>query len=494
MTRNNVVNTDGSIDWDKIGSFEARLANIVTDVKKFGAKGDGVTNDTVAIQNAINYLKSVGGGELFFPKGIYLYTELVVDFSNIFFNGEGASSILKQNIANEHGITFYNSSAILKNIRVSNLHFDSTITKTVGSCLTFLNIVDSHIDNCYFDNQYDGISIGTYQYLYVNNCIFRDIANRGIVGDFGDGLFLNSISMQNQSIVVSSVGIVCNNGNLNMIDVDITLFDYGLYSNPTVGQSCYWWFIEKCCFDTCNNGISLDNRTGGEIKSIDFTSCWFSTNNNRGIELYGVKGANFTNCRILNNGTDGVFIGGLNEDIEFNGCRITANGKVSTATNYGILSASGDFRVLNCLFSNDYAGISNYQKVGIKVIDGSFDYFDILNNKFKGQSVNDIENNSTGINFKIKNNSTDKSISVVATNNLILPIIGELFNITGTTDIWAIVYSYVGRKVTLKFTGITNVSDNSNLKLSSIFATSADDTLSLFCDGVNWIETSRSAN
>src|SRR5690242_8833062 len=40
-------------------------------VKQYGAKGDGVTNDTTAITNAITDL-NVSGGVLYFPQGQYL--------------------------------------------------------------------------------------------------------------------------------------------------------------------------------------------------------------------------------------------------------------------------------------------------------------------------------------------------------------------------------------------------------------------------------------
>jgi hypothetical protein len=43
-------------------------------VKEFGARGDGVTDDTAAIQTAINTAQSAGGGTVYFPAGQYLIT------------------------------------------------------------------------------------------------------------------------------------------------------------------------------------------------------------------------------------------------------------------------------------------------------------------------------------------------------------------------------------------------------------------------------------
>jgi hypothetical protein len=42
------------------------------DVKSFGAKGDGITNDTAAIQRALDYVRLAGGGTVVFPLGTYL--------------------------------------------------------------------------------------------------------------------------------------------------------------------------------------------------------------------------------------------------------------------------------------------------------------------------------------------------------------------------------------------------------------------------------------
>jgi len=59
-----------------------RLSDIVN-VKDWGALGNNSTDDTTAIQNAINYCISRGGGKVFFPQGQYMIGRpLVVGSSN----------------------------------------------------------------------------------------------------------------------------------------------------------------------------------------------------------------------------------------------------------------------------------------------------------------------------------------------------------------------------------------------------------------------------
>jgi Pectate lyase superfamily protein len=51
-------------------------------VKDFGAVGDGVTDDTAAIQAAINAVITPSGGTLYFPSGTYKITaKLLIPFS-----------------------------------------------------------------------------------------------------------------------------------------------------------------------------------------------------------------------------------------------------------------------------------------------------------------------------------------------------------------------------------------------------------------------------
>lgn len=116
-------------------------------VKDFGAVGDGVTDDTAAINAALAGLTN--GGSLHFPAGIYLVRRGngVVTADNIVANnvriyGDGSATVLAglnaagatpNNSGNEH-YNFFQASG-RKNILIESLHF--------SGYLTLLNAVDS---------------------------------------------------------------------------------------------------------------------------------------------------------------------------------------------------------------------------------------------------------------------------------------------------------------------------------------------------------------
>src|SRR6516164_10866789 len=65
-------------------------------VRDFGATGDGVTDDTAAIQNAIAAAQASGKGVLF-PAGTYLHASVITANSVPLFGVGGASTLLANN-------------------------------------------------------------------------------------------------------------------------------------------------------------------------------------------------------------------------------------------------------------------------------------------------------------------------------------------------------------------------------------------------------------
>ena len=65
----------------------------VVNVKNFGAKGDGVEDDTLSIQSAI---QAASGKELFFPSGTYICSQVIIPKKTKLFGNSKESVTLKQ--------------------------------------------------------------------------------------------------------------------------------------------------------------------------------------------------------------------------------------------------------------------------------------------------------------------------------------------------------------------------------------------------------------
>lgn len=87
--------------------------------------------------------------------------------------------------------------------------------------------------------------------------------------------------------------------------------------------------------------------------------------------------------------------------------------------------------------------------------------------------------------------------TVTAASSITLPYSCDFVQVSGTTSITSITASYPGRRVTLMFQGTassTGLTDGSNLVLAGNLAFTPNDTITLVCDGTNWVELARSVN
>src|SRR5699024_722207 len=74
-TLEEIINHDvlgNKADQSELDKTNEHLSQISYNVKAYGAKGDGVTNDTKAFQEVSHLVKQNNGGKIFIPEGVYI--------------------------------------------------------------------------------------------------------------------------------------------------------------------------------------------------------------------------------------------------------------------------------------------------------------------------------------------------------------------------------------------------------------------------------------
>jgi pectate lyase-like protein len=171
----------------------------VYNVKRYGAVGDGTTDDTVAVQAAITALSNAGGGTIWLPDGVYKLTSaLTVPAStNARFvgtsfgsngSGTGAGVTLKQTTAATPVFNATNLVASFENIEF----YASNATATLFTGLNGCRFV-----NCWFNGASGapsqiGTTGGNSQYV---NCTFSGGSGAGTYFTGSTSTFLSNCMM-----------------------------------------------------------------------------------------------------------------------------------------------------------------------------------------------------------------------------------------------------------------------------------------------------------
>lgn len=172
------------------------------DVKRFGAIGDGIADDSAAIGKAVSCLKAEGGGVLDFPKGIYRIGSLqggpvFAGISNIKINFASGAILLMDNLDQNgngggHGFTFR---APAENIELHNVNIvwkNRPRRRSMGDGIRFEGFPEENktirkilIDNCRVDGsaQTGAVLMG---------CSDIIVKNFTVENSWADGLHFNA--------------------------------------------------------------------------------------------------------------------------------------------------------------------------------------------------------------------------------------------------------------------------------------------------------------
>jgi len=233
---------------------------LVRNLRWFGAVGDAVTSDSVAIQNAFN---ASAGFRLRVPTGIYLITDAVSLPDAITLMGDGTGStftlctdviIQRCTFTGNQGPTAYSSIALRSqgtvNFTVLNCRFsdyDSSVYLDLSGATHSDNV---KVLDCYFEQTIDGPSdnpTAVYQFncvnLLVDGCTFKDIRAGGgtpIAGYSvyeGDGIATNLVvtnCVSTQSVAgFPHVQVQCSNAT------NCTVTNNHLISVPNVRNQLF---------------------------------------------------------------------------------------------------------------------------------------------------------------------------------------------------------------------------------------------------------------
>ena len=235
---------------DNLKKVTGKVKNMTwVNVKDFGAKGDSLTDDTAAIQSAIDYFETFAFGSrpvIYFPNGIYLVSQPLIFKYTPIIKGDGMNqSIVRAKVEIPYIFQKDIESTRFGGSKISDIQLD-------GNDLAGVGLQFNEADHSVFFN----LKIQkTLQTGVVLNGWCNDLISCQISENKGDGVELvgtanNAINFTNTKVFANEgIGFILQNGNA------ITFHGSTIENN------------KKC-------GIFVK----GNIKNLDITGNYFEAN------------------------------------------------------------------------------------------------------------------------------------------------------------------------------------------------------------------------
>lgn len=279
-------------------------------VKDFGAVGDGVTDDTAAINLFLAVCATGQGG--YIPSGTYKFTSALTTISgnSISIVGDGASSILIYGgVSTTPGnlLSIGDGAAVYDNIQLLNFRIDSTPVLTSGAAVRIRSCrrinVDIQIDgpsDSVTSNCYDGLWLDSSTLIYLNNSRFTAL-NTSLI--WNDGIALHCGNTFIKGNVVggfgTGIGILLAGGcaDFNSENVSQLLNDIGLRIDNSLSASANQQIFigADSKFDTNKtSGITLNDSVAATLSKVIKIDAWVAST----VTGANITVANWTNGRI----------------------------------------------------------------------------------------------------------------------------------------------------------------------------------------------------
>jgi len=228
-------------------------------VRDHGAAGDGTTDDTAAVQAALNMVGTAGSGVVYLPSGTYLLSSTLTVPSNCIIRGDGTTAtVLQQNSTTGYGLTTFN----LEFLRVEDLMVIGP-GQGVGT---------GHGIYCTGDGTSDDID--TF-YLSLRNVMVKQFGHDGVHVD-------SPVAIDLVNVTAKEVGVdafYLYGGTSASL---VACYGHHATSNAFVLESMHYSSLIGCAADNCVNAYKLDGSEG-----IALIGCGAEVNSGDGLQITG---------------------------------------------------------------------------------------------------------------------------------------------------------------------------------------------------------------
>lgn len=355
------------------------IAGAPVNVLDFGAVGDGVANDTAAIQAAINQA-AITGQSVFVPAGRYSITQLTLpqqqggieifgeaynspyNFqTNVYRGSVLISTVSSGNIISCDGGAFYSN----RGIRIRDLNIK---VSTSGYAIWLNGSPEcTEISNCsvYNANPSGGSGIGLVN-CWLGALLKQCIIHNAVNGSFNSKGILLSNDIKAGSVIVDGC------------DVN------GFYQNLYVGDQIYAVSVRSSSFENGTWGAWID----GSNSSVYMQSCHFEFNQANGVNLLKSNATSIDKCSFYSNSTSPVDVAA---EIRVSAGGSDYNFNISIQENYffGLANNVAAVYVINSAYgngviSNNYMTAIGTNTTGIYIGSGDDKAFTVTSNFTQG--------------------------------------------------------------------------------------------------------------
>lgn len=372
------------------GAWWEYVPEDVVNVRCFGAKGDNATDDTVALQAAIDTCGYFGGGRVLMPEGNYRTSESIkIRNDNIELIGANEYATTIRPIAAGQDVFVVASSTPgtveIKGIKLRN--FAVVTQAAVNKVILVRNHYQCTIEKVsIWGANSVGIDVengATAYMITMRDVLVENSTGSSIrLGDQGTG-DLQNVLMYNCFLSGGGVGdglTIRNVGGLHWVGGESLNKDTAIRIAPNVsGRRATGVYISHVFFDTPQNNV-LDSGlvAGTRAHEIQFSNCSFNNSvTGAGAVISGNAADNsllqnwtFVNCSFVINHASGAFIQYC-RGIDFIGCKMVSNG-VTSGQGYDIQPSASRIKIIGGK-SGDGNGFPAHQQAGVWINSGATD-------------------------------------------------------------------------------------------------------------------------